>query len=72
MKKKTELYRTDWNGVLSSRKVDGTEREGDDIVLNRDDRGRLILKCWNGMVVVTVVCEDRGHQTHTTEHGESV
>ena len=23
-------------------------------------------------LIVTVVCEDRGHQTHTTEHGESV
>jgi hypothetical protein len=56
--------------VVTGWKVDRTEREGDDIVLKCDGRGCLILKRWDGMVVVTAVCKDWGHQTDAREESE--
>ena len=56
--------------VVTGWKIDGTERECDDIVLNRDGRSSLILEGRNGMVVVIAVCEDGGHQTDASEQSE--
>ena len=37
---------------------------------NRDGRRGLIRKGRDGMVIVTAVCEDRGHQTDASEQSE--
>jgi hypothetical protein len=42
--------------IVTGWKIDGTEREGDGIGLERHRRRGLIRKGWNGMVVVTTVC----------------
>jgi hypothetical protein len=55
---------------MSGREVDGTEREGHDIVMNCDGRSRLIHECRDGMVIVTTVCEGRSHQTDADEQSE--
>src|SRR3977135_1434244 len=56
--------------LVSGRKVDGTEREGDGIGLERHRRRGLVGKGRDGMVVVTAVCEDRGRQTDAREQSE--
>jgi hypothetical protein len=56
--------------VVTGWKIDGTEREGDGIGLERHRRHGLVGKGRNGMVVVTAVCEDRGHQTDASEQSE--
>ena len=56
--------------VVTGWKIDGTEREGDGIGLERHRRRGLVGKGWDGMVIVTAVCEDRGHQTDAGEQSE--
>ena len=56
--------------VVTGRKIDGPECESDGIGFVRHRRRGLVGKGWDGMVVVTAVCEDRGHQTDAGEQSE--
>src|SRR6266850_1843673 len=56
--------------VVTGWKIDGTEREGNGIGLERHRRRGLVGKGWDGMVVVTAVREDRGHQTDAGKQSE--
>ena len=56
--------------VVTGWKIDGTEREGDGIGIERHRRRGLVGKGRDGMMVVIAVCEDRGHETNASEQRE--
>jgi hypothetical protein len=56
--------------VVTGWKIDGTEREGDGIAIERHRRRGLVGKGRDGMMVVIPVCEDRGHETNASEQRE--